>query len=158
MKVCIGGTFDILHKGHKSLIDKALEVAGKDGYVFIGLTRGRITKRKKDLKPFEQRKKAIIDYLSEKKLPNHVVIKPIKDKYGPSVEKEFDAIVISPETMKTAKEINRKRKKIGRKPLKIIQIQFVLAEDGIPVSSSRIKKNEIDVDGRILRGAVNLRF
>jgi len=151
MRVCIGGTFNILHKGHKTLISKAFEVAGIGGSVFIGLTTEEITKRKKDLKTFEQREKAIIDYLSEKKLSNHVIIKPIKDKYGPSIEKEFDAIVVSPETVKTAEEINRKRKKIGKKPLKIIQIQFVLAEDGIPVSSSRIKKGEIDADGRILR-------
>ena len=42
MKVCIGGTFNPLHKGHKLLIDKAFEVAGKQGSVFIGITTGEI--------------------------------------------------------------------------------------------------------------------
>jgi len=48
MRVCIGGTFEFLHKGHKKLIDKAFEIAGKNGFVFIGLTTSEFTKRKKN--------------------------------------------------------------------------------------------------------------
>ncbi|MCK5112568.1 MAG: adenylyltransferase/cytidyltransferase family protein, partial [Thermoplasmatales archaeon] len=51
MRVCIGGTFNILHKGHKSLIKKAFEIAGKKGSVFIGVTSGEVIKRKEDIKP-----------------------------------------------------------------------------------------------------------
>ena len=57
MKVCIGGTFNQLHKGHKLLIDKAIKTAGKKGYLFIGVTEGEITVTKKNVKPFEERKK-----------------------------------------------------------------------------------------------------
>ena len=57
MKVCIGGTFDKLHKGHKLLINKAFEVAGKNGSVFIGLTTGKIVENKKNVNPFQERKK-----------------------------------------------------------------------------------------------------
>ena len=42
MKVCIGGTFNLLHKGHKLLIKKAFEVAGKNGSVLIGVTSGKL--------------------------------------------------------------------------------------------------------------------
>jgi pantetheine-phosphate adenylyltransferase len=150
MKVCIGGTFNPMHKGHKLLIEKAFEVAGKQGSVFIGITTGEIVKGKMDVKSFEERKKVIEKYLYEKDYIKRATVKPIIDKYGPSIGEEFDAIVISPETRKTAEEINKKRKQIGRKPLEIIQIPFVLAEDGRPISSSRIKKNEIDEDGRLL--------
>jgi pantetheine-phosphate adenylyltransferase len=150
MKVCIGGTFNSLHKGHKLLIEKAFEVAGEQGSVFIGISTGEIIKEKKDTKSFEEREKAIKKYLYEKDFIKRATIKPIRDKYGPSIEEEFDAIVISPETRKVAEEINEKRKKKGKKPLEIIQIPFVLAEDGCPISSSRIKKHEIDEDGRLL--------
>jgi len=150
MRVCIGGTFNPLHKGHKLLIDKAFEVAGKQGSVFIGITTGEIVKGKMDVESFEERKEVIEQYLYEKDFIKRATVKPIIDKYGPSIEKEFDAIVVSPETRKTAEEINEKRKQNGRKFLEIIQIPFVLAEDGCPINSSRIRKHEIDEDGRIL--------
>ena len=150
MKVCIGGTFSILHGGHKFLIDKAFETAGPNGYVFIGLTLGTLINDKRWVEPFNDRKKILEQYLSEKGFLKRAIIKPITDRYGPTLDKEFDAIIVSPETIKTAEEINRKRRGKGKKPLKIIQIPFVLAEDGLPISSSRIKNKEIDENGRTL--------
>ena len=151
MKVCIGGTFNILHSGHKLLIDKAFETAGTKDSVFIGVTSKDLTGKKKNVKSLKERKKALEQYLSKKGFLNRAIIKPIKDKYGPSIDEEFDAIVISPETIKTAEEINHKRSKKGKKPLKIVQIPFLLANDGIPISSSRINNKEIDTNGRILK-------
>jgi pantetheine-phosphate adenylyltransferase len=148
MKVCIGGTFNPLHKGHKLLIDKAFEIAGKQGSVFIGITTWEITKGKQDIKPFEERKKAVIQYLSKKRLNKYAIIKPINDSYGPSVDGDYDAIIVSPETFKTAEEINTKRMKKGLKPLKIVTIAFAYSQDGKPISSTRIKNGEIDVNGK----------
>jgi len=102
-------------------------------------------------KSFEERKKTIEQYLLKKKCIDRATIKPIKDKYGPSIKDEFDAIVISPETKPAAEEINDKRRRNMKKPLKIVQIPFVLANDGTPISSSRIRKKEIDENGRILK-------
>jgi len=150
MRVCVGGTFDTLHKGHELLIDRAFQTAGKQGSVFIGITTGEIPKTKGNIKSFEERKKIIKQYLLKKGYINRATIKPIKDKYGPSIRDEFDAIVISPETKYTAEEINDKRRQSMKKPLKIVQIPFVLANDGAPISSSRIRKKEIDENGRIL--------
>jgi pantetheine-phosphate adenylyltransferase len=151
MRVCIGGTFDHLHKGHKKLIDKAFEIAGKNGFVFIGLTTKKFTKRKKLIRTIEQRQQKLKDFLSEKCLIDRALIKPISDKYGPSIEGDFDAIVVSPETFETAKEINLKRMEKGKKPLKIIKINFVLAEDGNPISTTRILSGKIDKNGHILK-------
>lgn len=151
MKVCIGGTFNVFHKGHKLLINKAIRTAGKQGYLFIGITEGDIIKTKENIKPFEERKKMINNYILEKNAAPKVEIKPIKDKYGPSIKEDFDTIVVSPETAKTAEEINKKRKQIKKSPLKIVQIPFVLADDDKPISSSRITRGEINENGEILK-------
>ena len=63
---------------------------------------------------------------------------------------DFDCIIISPETRPTAEEINNIRKQKGKKPLQIIQIPFVLADDNVPISSTRIRNKEINKDGSIL--------
>jgi len=151
MKVCIGGTFNHLHKGHKLLINKAFETAGKKGQIFIGLATGDLIYEKRDVKLFEERKKIIEEYISKEKIAIRYLIKPICNKYGPSLDEDFDAIIISPETRPTAEEINKIRKEKGKKPLQIIQIPFVKADDNIPISSTRIKNKEIDKDGRVLK-------
>jgi pantetheine-phosphate adenylyltransferase len=150
MRVCIGGTFDRFHKGHKALINKAFKLAGKNGFVFIGLTKGNIARNKKDIKKFEERKKLIEQYITNSKFSSNYEIQPISDKYGPTLDDDFDAIVVSPETKKTALEINEERKKKSKKIIKIVEVTFVLAEDNKPISSTRIRNKEIDEDGNIL--------
>lgn len=150
MKVCIGGSFNYLHKGHKLLIVKAFEIAGRKGTVFIGLSTGDLIKNKKSMKSLDERKNDLEKYLSKKGFIDFTTIKPINDKYGPTLEEDFDAIVVSPETINTAKEINQKREQRGKKPLEIIKIPFVLAKDGKPISSTRIINKEIDEDGNVL--------
>ena len=59
MKVCIGGTFDIIHKGHELLINKAFEIAGENGTVFIGVTKDDLIKNKKGTRSFTYRTKSI---------------------------------------------------------------------------------------------------
>ena len=150
MKVCIGGTFNTLHKGHKSLINKAFKLAGSNGLVFIGITTGWVFSKKRNLKSLDKRKKTLEEYLSKEGFMDQVIIKPIKDKYGLSTEEEFDAIVVSPETQKTAEEINKIRRQKRKKTLKIIQIPMEFAKDGKPISSTRVNNKEIDENGNIL--------
>jgi len=150
MKVCIGGTFNVLHKGHKHLLEKAFESAGKNGTVFIGVADGEMLKKKKYVTSLDERVKVLKEYLISKGYNKHVVIKPIHDKYGLAVEGDYDAIIVSPETIINAEEINEKRINQGKKPLKIFKISHVLAEDNKPISSTRILNKEIDEEGRIL--------
>jgi pantetheine-phosphate adenylyltransferase len=150
MRVCIGGTFDIIHKGHKLLINKAFEIANKNGTVFIGITSDDLIKNKKGTRSFNSRKKSVKEFLEKKETLHKAIIKPISDKFGPTLDEEFEAIVVSPETVKTAEEINKIRKNKGKKPLKIVKIPFVLADDGKPISSTRIRNGEIDTEGYII--------
>ena len=66
------------------------------------------------------------------------------------VEEDYDAIIVSPETVENAQKINQMRKKLGKKPLEIIKMKHILADDKKPISSTRILENEIDENGRIL--------
>ena len=151
MRVCLGGTFDNLHRGHKELLDKSLELAGKKGFLFIGLTTDAFIKNKKNVNSFYKRKKEIESYLEEKKVSINVNIQPINNRFGPTIEEDFDVIVVSPESYKTAIEINRKREYLGKKPMKIVKIPFVLAEDNKPISSTRIRNKEVDAKGRLVK-------
>jgi pantetheine-phosphate adenylyltransferase len=151
MNICVGGTFYPFHKGHKTLLRKACEVAGSSGSVFIGLTSDQMAQKKGKIASFPQRKKIIQGFLAQEGCTPHVTIQPLFDPYGPSVIGEFDAIVVSPETKVVAEEINSKRREKGKKPLEIIVIPFVLAEDGRPISSTRIRNKEIDENGVVLK-------
>ena len=151
MRICVGGTFDRFHKGHKTLIKKAFEVIGESGTVFIGLAKGDLVRNKKNIRPFHMRKRELKKFLINKGFNNQAVIVPITNKYGLTLDEDFDAIVISPETEKIAIQINKKRILKGKKPLKIIKIPYILAEDDKPISSTRVKNKEIDENGNIFK-------
>ena len=151
MKVCFSGTFNILHKGHKHLIDKAFQIAGNNGTVYIGITKGEILKKKKFTKPLAVRIDALKNYLSSKGYDKRTVIQEIFDEYGPAIDGDYDVIIVSPESFKNAENLNKKRVENEKKPLKIVKISYVLAEDKKPISSTRIYKNEIDDEGRVIQ-------
>jgi pantetheine-phosphate adenylyltransferase len=150
MRVCVGGTFNKFHKGHKVILKKAFDYAGINGMVYIGISTDDLIKFKKNVKSYEARKRVIENYLSEEDKIQRTIFVQIKSKYGLTLEENYDAIVISPETKRAAEEINHLRKKKGLKPMKIILIPYILAEDGKPISSTRILDNEIDENGKVL--------
>ncbi|MBZ9578571.1 phosphopantetheine adenylyltransferase [Patescibacteria group bacterium] len=147
-KVVIGGTFDILHDGHKALLRRAFGL----GEVAIGLTSDIMAKeiKKRKIEDFEQRKKELEDFITKEFKTKPEIVK-IEDKFGFTLAKDFDYIVVSPETYETAQLINVERQKRKRKPINIVKIKFVLAEDEKPISAKRISRGEIDRKGRLLR-------
>ena len=148
-KVVIGGTFDVLHKGHEALLSKAFEL----GIVTIGLTSDIMVKNTKnrEVSDFESREKELKDFIIRNFKTEAEIIK-IEDKYGTTLKEDFDYIVVSPETYDTAVLINQEREKRNKPQIEIIKINFVEAEDGKPISSLRISKGEIDKEGKLLYG------
>ncbi|MEM2583687.1 MAG: pantetheine-phosphate adenylyltransferase [Candidatus Thermoplasmatota archaeon] len=147
MKVCLGGTFDILHAGHISLFSKAFEIGSE---IYIGLASDKLVKEfGKEARKYEERRKDIEELIREKKWEKKFKILPLENIYGITLEENFDAIVVSPETEKRAKEINEIRKRKGLDEIKIIVVPYVLADDGIPITTSRIKAGEIEDKKRI---------
>ena len=82
---------------------------------------------------------------------SNFIIVPLDDPYGTTIhDASFDAIVVSEETEPTAVKINEIRISKGMKPIDIVVVSFVLAYDGIPISSTRIRRGEINKKGDIL--------
>lgn len=151
MRICLGGTFNILHDGHKRLFDKALELAGNDGSLHVGLVVGDIIRSKSNVNSLEYRRKVVLKYISSKNKNGILVeVLPISTSFGLAIDEDYDIIVVSPETKSNAEGINKKRSDLGKKLLDIIVVPFVLAEDGKPISSSRIIKKEINSEGKVL--------
>lgn len=146
-KVAVGGTFDKFHKGHSKLIDTAFEMGD---YVVIGVTSNAFGGLKGKIDPCSVRMSNLRKLLEDKH--TRYDIKELNEPYGTTIcDEELDAIVVSEETEPTALEINDIRRKRGMKPLDIITISMVLAEDGKPISSTRIRKGEIDRKGTIIK-------
>ncbi len=144
-RTAVGGSFDVLHKGHRALLDRAF---GASESVIIGLTSNEMAG--KDAAAYGKRKEALEEFLKHK---GQYKIVELNDPLGDAAaDREIDAIVVSEETAPGALEINEVRKRKGLKALKIIQIPLVLAKDGRRISSTRIKRGEIDEEGRVLLG------
>ena len=152
MKVMVGGTFDPLHDGHRSLLSRSFALAGRDGEVVIGLTTDQFASRKlHQIRPFDFRKKELIDFITNQNFTARWIIEPLNDQYGSALDADFDAIVVSEDTLPVAMEINGLRRELGKKKVDIHQITCVLAEDGHWISSTRIWRGEIDVHGRLIK-------
>lgn len=148
----VGGTFDPLHDGHKRLIDRSFEIAGKDGQVVIGLTTDSFASRKSHpIRTFSSRRDDLEHYISEKEYETPWIVEPLNDRFGSATVADFDAIVVSEETLPVAVEINRLRKESKKKKVDIHQISCVLADDGRWISSTRIYRGEIDIHGHLIR-------
>jgi len=150
--VGIGGTFDRIHKGHKTLLQKAFEIGE---HVLIGITSEEMLSDKdnaKKVQSYTQRVKNMENYLQNNELLQHAKIVKLNDRYGPAITlSEMEAIIVTEETRPTAEEINDIRKANRLAPLTIISVPRVLAEDGMPISSSRIRKGTINKNGKLLK-------
>lgn len=150
--VAVGGTFDELHKGHKTLLMTAFE-HGEN--VLIGLCTDEFAKKLRknhEIATYEDRAKELAKFLNDLGVSNRAKIIPLSDPYGPAATSpEIEAIVVSRETEHRARELNSLRLKNGLKPLEVIVIDMVPAEDQIPISTTRIRWGEIDREGKLLK-------
>jgi pantetheine-phosphate adenylyltransferase len=148
--VALGGTFDIIHKGHLELLRGAFLISSK---VIIGLTSNEFArKRGKELKNDYLTRYNLLDNTIKENFPNsRYEISKLENDFGPAVlEKEVEALVVSDETFSKGAELNRIRLAQNSPPVQVILIPMTLAKDGIRISTTRIKKSEIDSDGNIL--------
>ena len=151
--VATGGTFDVIHIGHLALLSKAFEVGkkviiGVSSDAFASVIKGNIKLNHN----FEQRVGNLKEKIEEKFGNVTYEISKLDDVYGPTViYGHVEAIISSTETAVNGHLINEIRSKNGLKPLTIISVNMILAEDGSPISSTRIRNGEIDSSGKLLK-------
>ncbi|MDF2955262.1 phosphopantetheine adenylyltransferase [Candidatus Alkanophaga liquidiphilum] len=150
MKVALGGTFDPLHDGHRLLLQRVYELSDGDEIV-IGLTSDEMarSRRCRTVLSYKARAENLRQYMF-RKYGVRVRTVELNDRFGITLDEDLDYIVISPETYTVALEINKLRKARGMKPIRIVRVEHVKAQDGKIISSTRIKSGEIDKHGALL--------
>jgi cytidyltransferase-like protein len=154
-KAAVGGTFDELHRGHKVLLMKAFEIGKR---VLIGLCTDEFAEKlgkPHATAPYEERLKELKAFLSDLSLLERAEIITLNDPFGPTLSDScIEALVVSEETKPTAIKINEKRRNSRLPPLKIVTINMVPAENCKPISTTRIRKGEIDREGHLLKNTI----
>ncbi|MEN9407288.1 MAG: hypothetical protein RLZZ455_504 [Candidatus Parcubacteria bacterium] len=144
-----GGTFDLFHAGHISFLLDGLAHSEK---LLIGITSDKYASEKKEhlTESYEERKAAVEAFILKQNASHRVEILPLESVYIPKgwEHEPIESILITPDSLPGALEINRKREEGGEKPLSIVTTALSLAEDGGPISSSRIRLGEIERSGR----------
>jgi pantetheine-phosphate adenylyltransferase len=149
-KVVLGGTFDRFHKGHRAMLNRAFTIGQK---VTVGVATVELHKKKflaDRIETLSVRKKSVRDYLSEMGWLKRAKIITFGNFKGPlDRKKDVDAIVVSRQTLPNALRINRLRLENKLQPLRTIAIEDVLSTDGRLISSERIRRGEIDRNGKL---------
>lgn len=146
--VATGGTFDVIHLGHIALLSKAFEIGHE---VIIGVSSDEFaTSRGKRLNHSYKERVTKLEELIAKRFGGvRYTIAKLDADFGPAVSSgAVDALVASSETRKKGPVLNDMRGRLGLKPVEVVSVDLVKAEDGLPISSTRIKAGEIDAAGK----------
>jgi pantetheine-phosphate adenylyltransferase len=148
--IAMGGTFDIIHQGHITLLSTGFEISDK---VIIGLTSDEFVQKKGKipLHKYDERLKNLTLTIFKTFPDAYFEIIQLNNDFGPAVlEKEVQALIVSDETSDQGNVLNKLRSEHNLSPVEIITVPMFLAKDGVRISTTRIKNSEIDVDGNLL--------
>lgn len=149
----LGGTFDHLHRGHRTLLAAAFEYGRP---VWIGLTTdGYLAAHGKPfgsrIANYATRRRRLRSYLRRSFPAADWRITPLADTVGRSDRPEVGILVASVESRAGSLAVNRRRRARGLAPVRVRLIPLVTGPDGLVVSSRRIRAGLIDGEGRRLR-------
>src|SRR3990167_7245304 len=151
-KNCVlGGTFDLLHKGHTALMEKAFTSAQ---IVSIGVNSDKFCAQN-DKRPTQNqavRLSELRKYLKSKNWQKKARFHIHDDATCPvPKDASTDSIIVTQDTQLGADKLNSQRAKNGLKKLTLIRCQHVLASNKKPISTTRIKNGEISKEGIVYK-------
>ena len=141
----IGGTFDRFHKGHISLINQSLRHCKR---LEIWITSDTIANIKDPrIKSWKERHEDILSYFKNN-YTSKIIFGKLEDSFGPATSHDSaEVIFCTKDNIKNCEDINLKRLQNSLPELKIIELELENAWDKRPISSSRIRRGEIDRNG-----------
>ncbi len=146
--LALGGTFDRFHKGHRHFLNNAFSISKK---VTIGVTDESYARKvhyNELLQPYKQRRESVKSYLHQTQTEKNSEIITLSDPYGPTTHDRFlEALLVTENTRVGGKRINQQRRELNLRPLKLFNCELTLAEDGKPISSTRIRQGYISREG-----------
>lgn len=153
--VAVGGTFDVLHIGHERLLAKAFELGE---LVFVGLSGDRLVSKltkNHPVRAFALRRRDLRRLLKARGWLKRARITELRDPFGPATRrKRLDALVVSQETHRNGLRVNALRRSRGLKPLRLHVVKMVNADDGEPLSVTRIRRGEVDPQGKLVLAVI----
>ncbi len=143
MHLFVGGTFDRLHDGHKTLLHESFKNATR---VTIGITSDRFVRTYKIedylwIQSQDKRRTNVIDWVEHQgwSIPYNIVA--IDDPYEPvSSSPDVDGLIVTEQNRKVGEEINNKRRLRHLSELVLIEIPLLRDHHGSYISSSAIRQ------------------
>lgn len=149
--VCVGGTFDGLHFGHRKLLTLAVSsVTPVTGKLFVGVTVDAMLQQKafaEHIPVYAERCEGVRQFLYRLApgMTNRIQIAPIADAFGPPGQagpfNQFDALVLSHETLPTGYLLNQHRvQELNLPPLKLLCTRRTEAHGMSSTALRRLRK------------------
>jgi len=150
--VALGGTFDVLHAGHQHLLSEAFKLGDT---VLIGVTSDRLVgtlHKKHQVRPFSSRVRDLRRFLKTGRWSSRARVTMLREPYGPAARrKKLQALIVSKGTLASGRRLNRLRRQSDLRPLDLHVVDLLTAADGKPISTTRVRNGEIDLQGRALK-------
>ena len=137
------GTFNILHDGHKALLDRAFELGDE---VYIGITSDSMASSSRDhLNTYYVRETAVREYAETKDKRFRIFC--IDNVYGPDeMMDRVDVLVVSKETVGNGNKVIERATAKGRK-MGLSVVDIVNKDDGTKLSSTDVMKGVCSRNG-----------
>lgn len=145
--ICVGGTFDHIHSGHRILLSTAVLSLYPSGLLYIGLAEEPLLKNKayKELiTSYPERESQVQELINILNPKLNTQIIPLYDPYGPTIsDPKVDCIVVSDETKGVVEDINQRRRSKGYNDLTQISIELLQSNNSKQkLSSSTIREQQ----------------